>query len=519
MFSAAYSYYNGVPVWFTGVLKYNAAEDAYTGKVQIWQNGAMSMLPADPFPTDSGNETIRFTSADQAEMTYRLIWPTQVNPTKITLKKFMDTVAPGTNDNRLSGWWWDPAYNGMGFFLEAQGGTLFGAWYHYGPDEQAQTAFGTWLSFSGPFENGAASFSTNLIRWQGGTSWDQPAYQTPVSTDTGNPISLNIKTDGKIDMHVGGDLNLDLKLERFRFGQAETASSLVGTWESASQGNYMALILTGPDAQGYKNYTWINECTEIGWYTVSGSTITFNMYETNCGQGSGLVGTGQAATRAPDPQDSDISKSYEFSCIGKKLDIKKVALGQQTIDLLLDFYDISLFKKVGSGSLGIERGRDLGGWEFSVVGHIPFSIYEATFFGPGSGRYEVYGYGEVKGMIEMTACINLAENHCCHFIIQATGLAEVRGYLSTARPDSNEECMLGIAVTDNQYWTNDEIVGLSGECGSWHIGDIIDMGMPVKAQWLEIPLQKGYVIHKAPMFEDYTLEDIQLTPDILCYTH
>ncbi len=217
MFSAAYSYYDGSPVWFTGISKYNAAKDSYIGKIQVWMNGAMSMLPDNPMAIDAGNGTIRFISTDQAEMTYQLSLPEQINSTTVPLTRFMNTAAPGTSDSRLLGWWWDPSYNGMGFFLEAQGGTLFGAWYHYYPDEQMQAAFGTWLSFSGPFENGANSFSANLMLWQGGTSWDKPEYQAPIPTDTGMPVTLDIKADGKIDMHVGGGLNMDFKLERFRF--------------------------------------------------------------------------------------------------------------------------------------------------------------------------------------------------------------------------------------------------------------------------------------------------------------
>lgn len=177
----------------------------------------MSMLPSNPVPIEAGNGTIKFLSTDQLEMTYELHQPTEVNATKVTLTRFMDTVAPGTSDSRMLGWWYDPAYNGMGFYLEAQGGTLFGAWYHYYPDEQLKMALGTWLSFSGPFANNATSFSANLMMWQGGTSWDQLVYQAPTPTDTGIPVTLDIKNDGKIDMHVGGSLNLDLKLERFRF--------------------------------------------------------------------------------------------------------------------------------------------------------------------------------------------------------------------------------------------------------------------------------------------------------------
>ena len=176
------------------------------------------MLPDNPVPTEAGNGTISFTSDDTANMVWGVTFAGESTGIIISdIKKFMPTMAPGESDNRLLGWWWDPAYNGMGFFIEAQGGTLFGAWYHYYPDEQTQTAFGTWLTFGGPFENGASSFSGNLTMWLGGSTMGVPPYQAPVSQDTGIPVRLDIKADGKIDMHVGGDFNLDLKLERFHF--------------------------------------------------------------------------------------------------------------------------------------------------------------------------------------------------------------------------------------------------------------------------------------------------------------
>ena len=84
MFSSAYSYIQGMPTWSTSTGRYDDAGKSSSGKIYIWQNWAMSMLPLNPAAIESGNGTIRFTSQDQAEMTFEFFLPVQTGPIQVT---------------------------------------------------------------------------------------------------------------------------------------------------------------------------------------------------------------------------------------------------------------------------------------------------------------------------------------------------------------------------------------------------------------------------------------------------
>jgi len=314
-----------------------------------------------------------------------------------------------------------------------------------------------------------------------------------------------------VDMDMNGQLDFDkLHYDAVVVNVTEAStSSLTGTWITTNFNNYISLILTEPDVVSDKNYTWINECTESGTYEVSGSNITFHMYFTDCEEGSGLVGA--ESDLSYQKQLKQNSRSYEYSLTGNGLNIKKIRLGTQTIDLLLDRSDPSSWQKIGSGTVSVFRHYDFGNCYTDIVGDVPFTIFRSPHFGPDVHHDEVYGYGDLKG--ELTCAF---EN--CNYTLEAKGMAEIRGYFAEVPFGSTDSCMLGLAITDNYYWGKCTITKLSGDCGGLHVGWINpDPCMMPSPEWLEFPLVKGCTIHKAyiPNVEDYTLQDIETV--VPCY--
>ena len=89
--------------------------------------------------------------------------------------------------------------NGIGIFLEAQGNTLFGAWYMYHSLEVASLPF--WFSFTGSFPSGSSSFTSPVTYWKNGSPLGTAPYQAPDSFNAmGHELILNLKTDGGLDV-------------------------------------------------------------------------------------------------------------------------------------------------------------------------------------------------------------------------------------------------------------------------------------------------------------------------------
>ncbi len=222
IFAAMYTYDNdGKPLWYTmSAQKTQGEGEIFSGDMLYWLNGNQDFLPSNPQPHKAGTMTLEFLSPTSAKLTYQ---NTDIGTGPITLDliPFMPTVAPGESDARVKGWWYDPEYDGMGVFIEAQGGTLFGAWYHYMLNEQSETgATPSWSSFSGPFADGATTFSSPLLHWSGGSILGLEPYIPPSALDTGFAVTLNVNDDGTIDAGVGPPDDIPLfwiKLRRFTF--------------------------------------------------------------------------------------------------------------------------------------------------------------------------------------------------------------------------------------------------------------------------------------------------------------
>ena len=125
-----------------------------------------------------------------------------------TLSKFMDELSPGEKDPRnLNGWWYDPDYDGMGLFMEAEGEKMFIAWYNYDP-----FGYPRWWSASESFLMTDESFYSKLLEWHDGQCFGC-SYRPPTALEVGD-LLIQFKSDTTAVMFWNGRI---FHIKRFIF--------------------------------------------------------------------------------------------------------------------------------------------------------------------------------------------------------------------------------------------------------------------------------------------------------------
>jgi serine protease len=130
-----------------------------------------------------------------------------------------DIIAP------KSGWWWNAAESGRGFFLEKRGDTLFIAGYYYEPDGRS-----TWFTAAGAMIGNTFEAVANTVR--GGQtlegSYRAPGAATPIGT-----VSINFGALGLSIMRWPGGTT---PLSTYIFGDAAgTMAAESGWWWNAAE--------------------------------------------------------------------------------------------------------------------------------------------------------------------------------------------------------------------------------------------------------------------------------------------
>lgn len=108
-----------------------------------------------------------------------------------------------------SGWWWNPAESGRGYYLEQQGNSLFMAAFLYEVSGRA-----TWLAAAGPMQS-ATSLHAPLLEFQGGQTLDGP-YIGPNSREVGT-VSLTFSDANRAVLQWPGGT---VPLQRFDIVQS-----------------------------------------------------------------------------------------------------------------------------------------------------------------------------------------------------------------------------------------------------------------------------------------------------------
>ncbi len=125
------------------------------------------------------------------------------------LVSFMENFAHGAPDSRnLTGWWYDPAYNGMGLFIEARGEKMALVWYNYGENGEPR-----WWTSIGNFPDGAPTYTGVLDGWRNGQCYFCYRYKKPkmIPGEAGD-ITIDFIDSSHATMNINGTI---LNIERF----------------------------------------------------------------------------------------------------------------------------------------------------------------------------------------------------------------------------------------------------------------------------------------------------------------
>ena len=168
----------GNPVWLTSYGSLDQQGD-FNGTLYEWKGWYLTGPYCPPSPSEAGYIVMDFTADNSTNVS----WNYKGIEDNCTMVKFMDTLSPGRKDPRnINGWWYDPDYNGMGLFMEAEGEKMFIAWYQYDPFGKPR-----WWSASESFRPEDDSFYSKLTEWRDGQCFGC-TYQPPVSLEVGDML-------------------------------------------------------------------------------------------------------------------------------------------------------------------------------------------------------------------------------------------------------------------------------------------------------------------------------------------
>jgi hypothetical protein len=164
-----------------------------------------------------------------------------------------------------TGWWWNAAESGRGFFIEKRGANLFMAGYYYEADGRA-----TWFAASGPMSG--STFSGDMLVFSGGQTLTG-AYRASSPGVSPGRITLAFTSAGNATMTWPGGVT---QLTRFPFGVGGAGLPENGWWWNAAesgrgysieiQGNAIFMVGFMYDAAG--NPLWY-----FGQGTVSAANV------------------------------------------------------------------------------------------------------------------------------------------------------------------------------------------------------------------------------------------------------
>jgi hypothetical protein len=207
LFMAWYTYdeSTGEPLWLTSGGQMTDPYH-YSGSLLKWTGWPLGDHYSVPQSMPVGAIEISYSSETQATVT----WTMGGAQGEKIVQRFMDNTSPGDRDSRpIHGWWYDPEFDGMGVFMESQGGNIFIALYSYGDDGVPR-----WWSSGGVFADGAAAYSGVFYEWENGQCMDCP-YKSPDTPplNRGN-LSIQFLNDSEALLTWQGG---QLSLTRFLF--------------------------------------------------------------------------------------------------------------------------------------------------------------------------------------------------------------------------------------------------------------------------------------------------------------
>lgn len=191
-----------------------------------------------------------------------------------------------------TGWWWNPAESGRGFFIEQRAANLFMAGYLYETDGRA-----TWFSAAGPVAN--STFSADMTTFRGGQTL-AGSYVAPVVTPSPGRVTLTFTAPDRATLDWPGGRST---LERFVFGSGAAALPESGWWWNGAESGRGFSIETQGNAIFMAGFMYDAAGNPV-WYVAQG-TVASNAFAGAWQQfanGQSLTG----AYRAPIVLDSNV---------------------------------------------------------------------------------------------------------------------------------------------------------------------------------------------------------------------
>jgi len=185
-----------------------ANDNTYVGQLMKWTGWAWGTESySKPTSEVVGSVTVIFNKGSNDVISFTAT----VDGTVVTnnYSAFMKDFAPGDKDSRnLTGWWYDPNYNGMGFYLDARGGKMAMVWYNYREDHSPR-----WWTSTGAFADGATTYTGTLDGWMNGQCIGCPFTVPPqIIPGDGGTITINFTDADHATATVG---STSINLQRF----------------------------------------------------------------------------------------------------------------------------------------------------------------------------------------------------------------------------------------------------------------------------------------------------------------
>ena len=210
IFFASYLYdVSGRATWHVASGSTSVDGSLFVGKLESYSGGQTLAAPYRPatFSGYAGDITIAFSDASHGT----LVLPGET----LALERFnivpngLNLVAPDSQPE--SGWWWNPAESGRGFFLEWQGGQLFMAGYMY--DDAGNPLW--YLSGDSAPHSNLQAYSNVWQQYGNGQTMGGP-YKPPASVNTSvAPVTIQFSGDEAGIMTLPGGRTT--AIQRFRF--------------------------------------------------------------------------------------------------------------------------------------------------------------------------------------------------------------------------------------------------------------------------------------------------------------
>ncbi len=185
-----------------------SSQGGFTGSLYKWTGWHWGSAYSPPVPEIVGTIVVVLNEFPSESITFTAT----IGSTVITktFKPFMEDFAPGPEDSRhLTGWWYDPSYDGMGFFIDARGGRMAMVWYNYRDDGSAR-----WWTSDGIFPDGSSTYSDEFDGWQGGQCPGCPYKPPKLNAGEGGAVTITFSDAFHATASVG---TTTLHLERFDF--------------------------------------------------------------------------------------------------------------------------------------------------------------------------------------------------------------------------------------------------------------------------------------------------------------